>query len=699
MKNHTTLQFLVLLAGLLFSFSGYMYSQGIWSVNDTISGTICIAESRDSNAFILKIDGTFVKINLKTHTKTYLNSFPNSNLYQCSHFLIDNKLYVLESGSNSFWSFHLDSLIWSRKADFPGAVRRGALGLSNENIGYVIKGYQPYTTTGSCWRFGPRYSTSSNYVYSDIYAYNPATNSWNLITAAIGNAAGLCTGFVLNKKLYFGSGARMSDYYSSSGCGGSPTVNYSLYCFPEWYEYNPASNTFIKKADINTNYPGIYQSGSRYAAVGFSIRDKGYIGNGMFNYYDATLKNYRNYGLNSYLKYDPVTDTWSEITTGSMSSTFDQFKSFIYNKNAYIFSNDGNMHRLSGVYNIPVIDSIVGLTKNPTNCPGSSFIAYYHAEGEYKNDNLFQLQMSDNNGTFNSPYILQTNTGKDSIGSFSASIPGNISGGNYGISNVNFRIVSTNEQSIGPVFGTYPMYGGTESYIKIDSANTCIKTNKFKFSIISNNSNNIAYKWYFGEASNDTIISNSPIKTYKNPGVYTITLTAILPSGCRITAAPITIQVDSLPLDLGVTANGNILTSNSIAKKYQWINCADNLPIAGETSKSFVATAGGNYAVIISDGMCSDTSLCIPVITLNNIQKKENELFLRLNDSDNTLTICGLTSNAHIRISDISSKILLVKYINPTENVSISTLPKGVYLVSINDNEGNDIFKFVKSDP
>ena len=42
----------------------------------------------------------------------------------------------------------------------------------------------------------------------------------------------------------------------------------------------------------------------------------------------------------------------------------------------------------------------------------------------------------------------------------------------------------------------------------------------------------------------------------------------------------------------------------------QWIDCNNGQPVAGATSQSFAATTPGTYAVIVTDGACSDTSEC-----------------------------------------------------------------------------------------
>lgn len=63
-------------------------------------------------------------------------------------------------------------------------------------------------------------------------------------------------------------------------------------------------------------------------------------------------------------------------------------------------------------------------------------------------------------------------------------------------------------------------------------------------------------------------------------------------------------------IDNSTTLNGTTITANGNGLSYQWIDCATNDPIAGETNQSYTPTVTGDYAVIVSDSLCTDTSAC-----------------------------------------------------------------------------------------
>lgn len=100
-------------------------------------------------------------------------------------------------------------------------------------------------------------------------------------------------------------------------------------------------------------------------------------------------------------------------------------------------------------------------------------------------------------------------------------------------------------------------------------------------------------------------------QTYSSSGVY-LDSTLAVGGGYEYTSLDLTVVFD--PMDLLVLASGNTLTSQSTTGNYQWIDCVTNLPINGATNQSFTPSQTGNYAVIISDGSCSDTSVCSSIM-------------------------------------------------------------------------------------
>lgn len=98
--------------------------------------------------------------------------------------------------------------------------------------------------------------------------------------------------------------------------------------------------------------------------------------------------------------------------------------------------------------------------------------------------------------------------------------------------------------------------------------------------------------------------------SYATTGTYYDTLTAV--NGCDSIVETI-LTVDSLP-DVRVNVNGNEIIAPIGGGTYQWVTCPDytNIPSAS-TNYNYIATVNGDYAVIVSNNNCVDTSNCVTI--------------------------------------------------------------------------------------
>ncbi len=114
-----------------------------------------------------------------------------------------------------------------------------------------------------------------------------------------------------------------------------------------------------------------------------------------------------------------------------------------------------------------------------------------------------------------------------------------------------------------------------------------------------------------GSTLNETACGSYTLngQTYTVSGNYVQILTNS--SGCDST---ISIGLTIIDIDETVTLNGNTLTANTTGAVYQWIDCDNgNQPIVGEINQSFTPTTSGNYAVIVTENGCTETSACTAV--------------------------------------------------------------------------------------
>ncbi|MFK7787540.1 MAG: T9SS type A sorting domain-containing protein, partial [Crocinitomicaceae bacterium] len=150
------------------------------------------------------------------------------------------------------------------------------------------------------------------------------------------------------------------------------------------------------------------------------------------------------------------------------------------------------------------------------------------------------------------------------------------------------------------------------------------------------------------------------------------------------------VTVDGLELGVTIMAPSPTLMADATGVTYQWIDCSDNTPISGETSQSFTATVTGNYAVIIDNGTCSDTSMCVNV-SLGGI---EDQIDLGMTISPNPSTGIFKVSfenvvSGVINILDAKGRLIQAKELNGnTSIIDLTSVQSGLYFLNVLTEEG-----------
>lgn len=185
--------------------------------------------------------------------------------------------------------------------------------------------------------------------------------------------------------------------------------------------------------------------------------------------------------------------------------------------------------------------------------------------------------------------------------------------------------------------------------------------------------------------------------TYTSLGTYTV-LDTIPNSNCGDSLMTISLTIS---LDTSTTTSGFVITSNQTGASYEWIDCDNgNAIIAGETNINYTATTSGNYAVIVTDGACSDTSACVNISTVSIDKNTFNSTInLYPNPSKNEITIdFGTKENFLISIISITGKeVYRLNNLNGTSTkVSLTNLKQGIYFVKVQSNTFQKTIKLIK---
>ncbi len=172
--------------------------------------------------------------------------------------------------------------------------------------------------------------------------------------------------------------------------------------------------------------------------------------------------------------------------------------------------------------------------------------------------------------------------------------------------------------------------------------------------------------------------------TYTSSGTYTFEETNA--GGCpQITTLNLTID----DIDASTTLSGVTLTANATGADYQWINCNNNTPVPNQTSQTFTPTASGNYAVIVSENGCEETSDCVSVIVSGVDEIVNSSIDIYPNPSNDAVTITSSSNIEKIELMNALGQVVQVFESLHINKYSFQ-LPKesGAYFVRIYTEKG-----------
>ncbi len=152
-----------------------------------------------------------------------------------------------------------------------------------------------------------------------------------------------------------------------------------------------------------------------------------------------------------------------------------------------------------------------------------------------------------------------------------------------------------------------------------------------------------------------------------------------------------------------VSVSNTTLTVNSIADSYQWINCnIGNSSIPGQTNQNYNATLNGNYAIIISQNSCLDTSLCYTISDVGIIENSFSnsiKIFPNPFKQKTTFTFDEEQTNTTIKINDILGKqIKTLNFIGKEITLEKGDMECGIYFINIITERGCSTKKIIIND-
>lgn len=252
-------------------------------------------------------------------------------------------------------------------------------------------------------------------------------------------------------------------------------------------------------------------------------------------------------------------------------------------------------------------------------------------------------------------------------------------------------ITAGNSVSSNSPFTTPNLTETTIFYAQADNG-TCVNPFRIAFTV-EVRPENVANQTFEFCGSGSVTVGNN---TYTASGDYTDVFTGA--NSCDSTV--ITHLTILEELNYATTLDELTITATQSGATYQWINCATQNPIDGETAQSFTATENGQYAVIVSNGPCNDTSACV---SIQNVGITELTGWSAPTVSPNpfrevvTITMTD-NSNAAMELTvvNVLGQEVYGDVIKGNTPLNLQALETGTYLLTIRNNAQSVVYRIVK---
>jgi hypothetical protein len=149
-------------------------------------------------------------------------------------------------------------------------------------------------------------------------------------------------------------------------------------------------------------------------------------------------------------------------------------------------------------------------------------------------------------------------------------------------------------------------------------------------------------------------------------------------------------------VDVGTTMASDgitmIATNNNAGVTYQWIDCETNTPVPGAANVNYTPTYGSDFAVIVTENGCSDTSACVnSTVGLMSISIEEFNLFPNPTTGQFTVSFNGVIKS--IEMIDVTGRVVMTKTTLNEGMVDASNLAPGKYMVRLTPDNGHILTK------
>lgn len=185
------------------------------------------------------------------------------------------------------------------------------------------------------------------------------------------------------------------------------------------------------------------------------------------------------------------------------------------------------------------------------------------------------------------------------------------------------------------------------------------------------------YSW------NTVPVQTTATATGLTAGTYQCTVTNS--TGCSSTQS-VAVTEPSVGIDPVVTWNMGTLSvghNGGSGTQFQWVSCPNFTPLANQTNPAFSPMQNGSYAVIATDGACSDTSDCVTVSNVGLSEQSGVRALLAPNPASDYARIALNQTVRELEIINLlGQRVFVVRNLpEGTTVLDVRGLPAGHFVV------------------
>lgn len=450
---------------------------------------------------------------------------------------------------------------WTQLADMPQS-RYNLVSFAIGDTGYVVTGQ----SAGGTFR-------------NEFFKYDPNLNQWTQLANFPGTARTGSVGFSIGSKGYVGTGRDNN--------GNTD----------QFWEYDPLLNSWTQKAS--------FPPGNRESATGFSIGSKGYVGMGL----NGTTKT-------DFYEYDPITNTWTQKADFPLAIGRYATVGFSIGSKGYVgtgyhsgFTRNNDFWEYDPATNAWLqLANVPGPARADAVGFSVSGVGYVGTGNQYMD--FYSYDVSSNTWTQITDYGPGN---REKATAFVVNDIAYVGSGYYlSIKSDWWKLDPASFVTNAPLLGCDSLLFDSIYY----TADTALITTVP--GVTANGCDSIYIQPII--INNSTSIVLPPVTEcdsaliggiyYNNDTTVIQNLSSVV-TGCD---SLVTVDLTINSADASVTTIQNTITANATGAIYEWLDCNNNFSaIANATSQSYTTTVNGNFAVMVTENNCIDTSTCVNI--------------------------------------------------------------------------------------